>query len=56
MSPENLRKLVHPDLEISTINIISANRQGNEQTDRYTRNLILFETSVKTSQECLQKI
>ena len=56
MSPENLRKLAHLELEISTVNIISVRKLGNEQTDRHTRNLKLFGTSVGTSLECLQKI
>ena len=56
MSPENLRNLAHPELEISTLNIISVRKLGNEQTDIHTRNLKLFGTSVGTSHECLQKI
>ena len=56
MSPENLRKLAHPELEISTVNIISVRKWGNEHTDRHTRKLKLFGTNVETSQEVLQKI
>ena len=37
MSPENFRKLAHPELEISTVNTISVRKQGNKQTDRHTR-------------------
>ena len=36
--------------------LISVRKWGLEQTDRHTRNLKLFGTSVQTSQECLQKI
>ena len=43
MPPENLRKLAHPELEISTVNIISVKKWGNEHTDRQTRNLNFFE-------------
>ena len=46
---------LHPKLEISAVNIMSVRKWGNEQTDRHTRNLKLFGTSVETSQECLQK-
>ena len=56
MSPENLRKLAHPELEIFSVNIISVRKWGNEQTDIQTRNMKLFGTSIETSQECLQKI
>ena len=56
MSPENLRKLAHPELEIYTVNIISVRKWGNEQTDRHTRNLKLSWTSAETSRECLPKI
>ena len=42
MPPENLRKLAHPELEISTVKIISVTKWGNEQTDRHTRNMKLF--------------
>ena len=56
MSPENLKKGAHLDLEISKENLISVSKLGHEQTDRHTRNLELFRTSVGTSKECLQKI
>ena len=45
MSPENLRNTAHPELVISTVNIISVRKWGYEQTDRHTR----FGTSVRTS-------
>ena len=47
MSPENLRKLAHPELEISTVNIISSMIWGNEQTDRQTMNMKLCEVLYK---------
>ena len=50
------RKIDYSELETSTVNLISLRQWGNEQTDRHTRNLKLFGTSVQTSQECLQKI
>ena len=56
MSPENLEKIYHPELNISKDNLISVRNWGNEQTDRHTRTLKLFGTNVETSQECLQKI
>ena len=56
MSPENLKKISHPELNISKDNLISVRNWGNEQNDRHTRNLKLFGTNVVTSQECLQKI
>ena len=56
MSPKNLIKIAHPQLKISKDNLISVRRWGNEQTDRHTRNLKLFGTSVQTSKECLKKI
>ena len=56
MCPENLRKLAHPELETSTVNIMSVRKWGNEQTDRHTRNLKLCWTSAETSKECLLKI
>ena len=39
-----------------TDNLFSVRKQGYEQTDRHKRNFKLFRISVKTSQECLQKI
>ena len=56
MSQENMWKIGHPELYISTVEIISVMKWGVEQTDRNTQNLKLFRTSVQTSQECLQKI
>ena len=56
MSPENLRKLAHPELEISTVNIISVKKLGNEQTDIHARNLRLFGTSAETFWENLPKV
>ena len=56
MSQENMWKIGHPELDISTVEIISVMKLGNEQTDRHTRNLRLFEISVWKSQECVQKI
>ena len=53
MSQENMWKIGHPELDISTVEIISVMKWGNEQTDRNTLNLKLFRTSVQTSQECL---
>ena len=43
MSPEKFRKLASSELEISTVNIISAMKWSNEHTDRQTRNIELFE-------------
>ena len=56
MSPEDLKKIADPELEISIVNIISVRKWGNEQTDRHTRNMKLFWTSAGTSKECLPKI
>ena len=55
MSPENLRKLAHPELEISTVNIISVMKWGNEQTDRQTRNMKLFEVLYKNPRNVSRK-
>ena len=52
MSLENLKKTSHLELDIK----ISVRKLGNEQTDRHTRFLELFGTSVGTSQVCLHKI
>ena len=38
-----------------TDNLISVRKLGNEQSDRHTRNLKLFETTIQTSQEYLKK-
>ena len=56
MSPENLKKIAHLELDISKDNQISVRKWDNEQTDRHTRILEFFGTSVGTFQECLQKI
>ena len=53
MSPENLEKISHAELGISISNPTSIRKWGSEQTDRHTRFLKLFGTSVGTSQECL---
>ena len=37
-------------------NLISGKNGGNEQTERHTKNLKLFETVVQTSPECTKKI
>ena len=52
MSPENLKKISHPELNISKDNLILVRNGGNEQTDRHTRILKLFGTNVQTSKEC----
>ena len=49
MCQENMWKIGHPELYISTVEIISVIKWGNEQTDRNTQNLKLFRTSVQTS-------
>ena len=51
MSPENLEKISHPELDISKDSLISVKKWDNEQTDRNTQNLKLFRTSVQTSKE-----
>ena len=56
MSPQNLREIVHPELEIFTVNIMPVSKRGNEQTDRNTRNMKLFRNNEHTSKECLQKL
>ena len=56
MSQENIWEIGHPELDISTVEIISVMKWGNEQTERNTQNLKLFRTSLQTSQESLQKI
>ena len=53
MSPENLRKIAHPELEISNVNWVLVMKEGNEQTDRHTRNMKLLEANVQTSLEYL---
>ena len=56
MSQENMWKIGHPELDISTVEIGSVMKWGNEKTDINTQNLKLFRTSVQTSQECFQII
>ena len=56
MSQENMWNIGHPELDISTVEIISVIKWGNEQNDRKKGNLKLFRTSVQTSKECPQKI
>ena len=56
MSSENLKKIAHLELQIAKDILIPVRNRGNEQTDRHTRNVKLFGTSVETSKECLQKI
>ena len=36
MSQENMWKIGHPELYVSTVEIISVIKWGNEQTDRHT--------------------
>ena len=55
VSPENLRKLAHPELEISAVIIISVSKWVNEHTDRHTRILRLFWTMQKYSRKVSQK-
>ena len=54
MSPENLEKISHPELDISKDNPISVRKLGIEPTDRYTRNLKISGTSVGASQQYLK--
>ena len=56
MSPENLREIAHPELEISNVSLILIRKKGNGQTDRHTRNVKPFGSNVQTPQEYLQKI
>ena len=55
MSTENLRKLAHPELEISTVNIISLMKLGNEHTDRQTINMKLCEVLYKNPRNVTRK-
>ena len=55
MSPEKFRKLAYSELEISTVNIISLMTWGNEQTDRQTRNMKLFEVLYKNPRNVSRK-
>ena len=43
MSPENLEKVSHPELDISKDNQISIREWGNEQTDRHKKILNYLE-------------
>ena len=54
MSPENLRKLAHSELEISTVDI-SVMKWGNEQTDRQTINMKLCEVLYKNPRNVSKK-
>ena len=54
MSPENLEKISHPELNISKDNLISVRNWGYEQTDRHTKNLKSFENCGQTSKECVK--
>ena len=56
MSPETLRKMAPPELEISNVSLFSVKKWVNEQSDNLTRNLNLFKTSVQTSGECVHII
>ena len=47
MYPENLRKIAHPDVDISNVNLILVRKKVNEQTNRHTRNLKLFGTNLQ---------
>ena len=55
MSPEKFRKLAYSELEISTVNIISVMKWGNEQTDRQTINMKLFEVLYKNPRNVSRK-
>ena len=55
MSLKNLKNISHPELDVSKDNLISVRKWGNWGTDRHTRYLQLFGTSVTTCQECLKK-
>ena len=58
--PQNISRKFEKDSSsrtgVITENIFSVRKQGNEQTDRHTRNLKLFGTNMQTLQEYLQKI
>ena len=56
ISPENLSMIVHPELEISNVNMISVGKWVNEQTYRHTRNSKLYKTNIQTSMEYFHKI
>ena len=49
MSLKNLKNISHPELDVSKDNLISVRKWGNWGTDRHTRYLQLFGTSVPKS-------
>ena len=55
VSPENFKKIAHLELEIVKINLISVSKWGNEQTDRHTRNMKLFEVLYKNPRNVSRK-
>ena len=56
MSPENLEKISHPELDISKDNLISVRNWGNEQTDRHTRNPKFLELMYRHPRNVSRKI
>ena len=58
--PQNISRKFEKDSSsrtgVITDNLFSVRKWGNKQTERHTKNMKLLETSVQTSQECLQKI
>ena len=55
MSLEKFKKLAYSELEISTVNIISVMKWGNEQTDRQTINMKLCEVLYKNPRNVTRK-
>ena len=55
MSPENLRKIAHPELEISNVNLILVRNQVNELTDRHTEILNYLELVYKHPRNVYRK-
>ena len=55
MSPEKFSKLAYSEREISTGNIISVMKWGNEQTYRQTRNMKLFDALCKNPRNVSRK-
>ena len=55
MSPENLEKISHLELNISKDNLTSVRKWGNEQTDRQTINMKLFELLYKNPRNVSRK-
>ena len=55
MSLEKLKKLAYSELDISTGKIISVMKWGNEQTERQTRNMKLFEVLYKNPRNVSRK-